>query len=171
MIAYRIQVELCSSSVRFLESSSGTWTTELLWLASSGVLNEKSLIVLNKQVFNLSFGLLILVLLIVRNDSLGNCHSDSHDLGHGTTAFNSNSDAKILESVSSNDEDWLVDLHSHGLWLDQLEWLSVDSDNTLSSFSSISSSIDTLDESNSGCVLLSTESSHLLLFFTHTCYL
>ena len=42
------------SSVRLLESGSGTLTTELLWLGSSGVSNDQSLVVLEEDFLELS---------------------------------------------------------------------------------------------------------------------
>ena len=116
------------SSVRFLESSSGTFTTELLWLASSGVGNNKTLVVRDKELLHLSLGGLIVVFLGVGNSGLGDGHSDGHALIHGTTTADSNSDGKVLESRCSQNENWFVHLGDHGLWLNKMEWLSVDSD-------------------------------------------
>ena len=102
---------------------------------------------------------LIRVLLAVGNESFSDGHSDSHDLVHSTTTLDSNSDAKILKFIGSDEEDWLVDLGSHGLWLKKGDWLLVDSDESVS----------LLAESNSGGVLLLTEGSNLLnvFLFTH----
>ena len=146
------------SSVRFLESCSGTWTTELLWLASSGIRDEESLVVLHEKFLKISLSGLISVFLVVSDQGLGDGHSDSHDLVHSTTALNSNSDAEILKFIGSNDEDWLINLSSHGLWLDKRNWLFVDSDESVS----------LLAKGNSGSVLLLSESSNLLNLFLFT---
>lgn len=124
----KILPAVCRSSVRFLESSSGTFTTELLWLASSGVGNEESLVVGDKELFHLSLGGLIVVLLGVGDDGLGDSHSDGHALVHGTSTADSNSDGEVLEGRGTEDEHWLVNLGDHGLWLNKVEWLSIDSD-------------------------------------------
>ena len=149
------------SSIRFLESSSGTFTTELLWLTSSGIWNEKSLVVLEKSFFELSLGWFIIVSLVEWDNSLGNGHSNSHTLIHGTTTLNSDSDAKILKSLFTEKKNWFIDLDSHWLWLNELDWLSIHSDKALTS----------LAESNGSCVLLLSESSNLLLIRLVTHYL
>merc|ERR1712166_245839 len=90
--------------------------------------------------------------LCVSDNGFSNSLSDSNDLGHGTTTSNSNSNGEVLESIGAEDEDWLIDLQSHGCWLDKIDWLSINSKDT-GSF---------LAESNSGCVLFLSESSNLL---------
>jgi hypothetical protein len=101
------------SSVRFLESSSGTFTTEFLWLTSSSVGNEETLVILKEKFLEFSLFGLIGVLLVVGDESFSDSHSDGHDLVHSTTTLDSNSDAEILESIGTDDEDWLIDLGSH----------------------------------------------------------
>merc|ERR1711871_848565 len=101
------------SSVRFLESSSGTFTSEFLWLASSSVGNEETLVILEEKFLEFSLFALVGVLLVVSDESLSNSHSDGHDLVHSTTTLDSNSDAEILEFIGSDDEDWLINLSSH----------------------------------------------------------
>ena len=140
------------STIRFLESCSSSSSTEFLWFTSSGVGDNESLVVLQKKVFNFHLGLLVMELLVVGNQGLGNGHSDGGALGEGTTTSNSDSDGKILELVSSSKENWLEDLHFHGLWLDKVKWLTVYSNQTVSF----------LAEGNSGGILLSSEGSNLL---------
>ena len=145
------------SSVRFLESCSSTFTTEFLWLASSWITGQESFIVLEKEILEFSLGGFVTESLGVCDNGFSDGLSDSDDLGHGTSTSDSDSDGEILESISSEDEDWLINLQSHGCWLNKINWLSIDSEDT-GSF---------LAESNSGCVLFLSESSNLLLIFTH----
>ena len=70
-------------TVRLLVTGTGTWTTELLWLAASVVGNEKSTVVCNESLLQLVLAVLIDVLLVVgdlhilnqflRSFGLGNC--------------------------------------------------------------------------------------------------
>lgn len=48
-----------------------------------------------------------------------------------TTTGNSNPDIDVRELVNAEDEDWLVDLESQDLRLDEGEWLSVNLNQTL----------------------------------------
>ena len=148
------------SSVRFLVSSSGTFTSELLWLASSWVSGEKSLVVREEELLKLSLGGLILVLLGVGEDSLGDSESHGHALIHRTTTAHSNSDGQVLEFGGAEDEDWLENLGDHGLWLDKVKWLSVDSNESGT----------LLAQGNGGGVLLLSEGSYLFLLVTHYFY-
>jgi len=59
------------SSVRLLESGSGTFTTELLGLASSGIGDEEGLVVLEEDFLELSLALFVMVLLVVGEEGLG----------------------------------------------------------------------------------------------------
>ena len=145
------------SSVRFLESSSSTFTTEFLWFTSSGIWNDKTLIILQKSFLQLSFGALVVVLLVVCDHRLGNSHSNRHNLVHGTSTLDSNSNAQIFESVFSEEENWLIDLSSHWFWFNKLKWFTIDSDNS-NAF---------LAKSNCSCILLLPESSYLFSFVTH----
>ena len=145
------------SSVRFLESCSGTSTTEFLWLASSGITGEEGLVVLEEKILKLSLGGLVTESLGVSDNGFGDSLSDSDNLGHGTSTSNSDSDSEILESIGAEDEDWLINLQSHGCWLNKVDWLTIDSEYAGS----------LLTESNSGCVLFLSESSNLLQIVTH----
>lgn len=148
---------MARSSVRFLVSGSGTMTSEFLWLASSGVGNQETLVVREEELLHLSLGGLIVVFLGVGDDSLGDSHSHGHALVHGTSTADSNSDGEVLELGGTQNEKWLVNLGHHGLWLNEVEWLSVHSNE--------SSTL--LAQGNGGCVLLLSKSSHLLLLVTH----
>ena len=155
----RVKMIFICSSIRLLVSSSGTFTTELLRLTSSGVGNEESLVVLEEKLLELKLGLFVVVLLIVGDESLGDGLSDSHDLSHRTGASDAALDGEVLKPVATNDEDGLKDLGPHGFGFNQMERLSINSDEAMT----------IRYRCNSGSVLLSTKSSNLLLFnlFTH----
>ena len=91
------------SSVRLLESSSGTFTTELFRLTTSGVRDEETLVVLKKKFFKLSFGGLVVILLIVSNNSFRKSLSYGINLSDVTSTSYSNSDVQILESFKSKE--------------------------------------------------------------------
>ena len=123
-----VVVRSCCSSVRLLESRSGTGTSEFLWLASSGVLDEKTSIVREKNFLELSLLLLVLVLLVISNDGLGDGLSESHHLVAGTSTSYSALNDEVLELVSAEQKDWLVKFHLQRLRLDEVNGSSVDSD-------------------------------------------
>ena len=150
------------SSVRLLVSGSSTLTSELLWLASSVVRDKETLVVRNEQFLDLSLAGLVEVFLVVSDQSSGNGLSHGHDLGHGTGSLDSYSNAEILESVTTGDKDWLEDFHSHGLWLDELEWLSIDSNDAFALSVSTFALLGTLNEGDGRSVFLFTEGSNLL---------
>ena len=144
------------STVRLLVSGTGTGTTELLGFASSGIRNKETLVVLQKQILKFSLWLLINELLVVCNDSFGNCHTNGHNLVGLTTTTNTNLDVEVLELVSPQQEDWLIHLGTKWLWLNQFNSLSVNSDATVAWG----------DQSDSSGVLLSSEGLNLI-FLTH----
>jgi hypothetical protein len=112
---------------------------------------------LEEEVLKFSLGALVGVFLGVSDNGLGNGLSDGNNLGHGSTTSNSDSDGEVLESIGTEDEDWLVNLKSHGCWLNKIDWFTIDSE--------YAGSI--LAEGNSGCVLFLSESSNLLQIVTH----
>ena len=63
-------------TVRLLEASAGTTTTELLGLAAAGIGNEKGAVVRQQEVLDLLLALLVNVLLVVSHKAL------SHRLAH-----------------------------------------------------------------------------------------
>ena len=87
------------SSVRFLESSSGTFTTEFLWLTSSSVGNEETLVILKEKFLEFSLFGLIGVLLVVGDESFSDSHSDGHYLVYRKA------DNKTLKSVNYSPAD------------------------------------------------------------------
>ena len=68
------------SSVRLLETRSGTVTTELLGLAAARVGNEEGLVILDEQFLELTLGRLVVVLLGEGDNGLGDGLTDGEDL-------------------------------------------------------------------------------------------
>lgn len=124
IIAYRL-------TVRLLESGSGTATTELLWLHSSGVSNQQGLVVSSKDLLQLVLGGLVNVFLVVSNQTLGNGLSDSVNLGDVTTTGDLDSDIDVLELVQANQSKRLVNLESQDFRLNQGDGGAVHLDQTL----------------------------------------
>jgi len=147
------------SSVRFLVASSGTVTTELLGFHASWVGDEKTLIVLNEQLFKFSLWCLIMILLVEGDQRLRDSLTDCHNLRSCTTTLYTDTDVQVLEAVSSEKQDWFPDLKTEGCGLKKLEGLSVNFDEA-----SASGGV-----SNSCCIFLSAEALNLLCFlrFTH----
>ena len=56
------------------------------------------------------------------------------DLRGLTTTLNTDADIDVGETLLAEDEDGLEDLEAEGLWLDQLEGNTVNTDHTLSGF-------------------------------------
>ena len=83
---------------------------------------------MNEEIFKLSLGLFVVVLLVESDDSLGHGLAGSEYLIGGTTTTDADADVQVLEAVSSEKEDGLEDLGAHGLGLNQMEGLSIDSD-------------------------------------------
>lgn len=116
------------SSVRLLESGTGTLTTELLGLGSSGVGNDQGLVVLKEHFLELSLGLLVVILLIEGEECLSDGLADGEDLVGLTTTLNSHSDVDVFKLVTTDKEDGLEGLKSEGFGLNKSKGLSVDSD-------------------------------------------
>lgn len=93
----------CRSSVRLLESSSGTLTTELLGLGSSGVSDDQGLVVLEEDFLKLSLLLLVVVLLVVGKEGLCDGLADGEYLVGLTTTGNSHSDVDVFKLVASDE--------------------------------------------------------------------
>jgi hypothetical protein len=148
-----LSVSEVRSSVRLLESGTGTLTTELLGLGSSGVSDDQSLVVLKEHFLKLSLGLLVVVLLIVGEEGLGDGLADGEDLVGLTTTLNSHSDVDVFKLVTTDKEDGLEGLNSERLGLNKSEGLSVDSDGASTGGAS----------GNGGRSLLLTESLNLFL--------
>ena len=149
------------SSVRLLVSSSGTLTSELLGFHASGVSNEQALVVLDKEFLKLSLGGLVVVLLVVSDQRLGDGLADGDQLGSGTATSDTNADVQVLEALGAKEEDGLPDFETEGSGLEQLEGLAVDFDE-----SSAGGAV-----GDGGRVLFSAEALNLLCFFVSHLFL
>lgn len=118
-------------TVRLLESGSGTTSTKLLWLHSSGVSNQQGLVVRREDLLELVLGSLVNVLLVVSNQTLGNGLSDGVNLRNVTTTGDLDSDVDVLELVQASQSQWLVNLETQDLWLHQGDRRTVNLDQTL----------------------------------------
>merc|ERR1719246_232178 len=134
------------SSVRLLETRSGTTATELLGLATTGVGDKEGFVVLDEELLKLALGGLVLVLLSVSNDGL----TDGHNLGGLTTTTDADAHVKVLETRLAEKENGLPGLHPHRGGLHNVHRLSID---TNISFASCNCG-------NSGGVLLATKGLH-----------
>lgn len=72
------------SSIRFLDSGSGTWTTILLGLASSRIGDEEGPVILEKSFFNLTLLGFVYEFLVISYDSLCDGLPDGINLGNIT---------------------------------------------------------------------------------------
>ena len=107
---------------------------------------------MEELLFKFSLCVFVDVFLIIGDDGFGDSLSDGVDLASVTTTSALNSDVKIGESLGSEKEDGLIDLNSQGCGLKDIEWVSVDSDDTGTG----------LAGSDSKTVLLSAESLNVL---------
>lgn len=97
-------------TVRFLVTSTSTWTTEFLGLGPSGIGNEECAVVLDESLLELVLGVLVDVLLVVGDDGLGDGLADGVDLGDVTTTGDADTDIDTGELVEADDQKGLVDL-------------------------------------------------------------
>ena len=149
-----INAIISRSSVRFLDSSSGAGTTVLLGFASSRISDQKTSVVLQKSLLDLSLLGLVDVLLIVSDDSFGNGLSDSIDLGNVSWASNSHSDVQVLESVQAQKENRFHDLDSQCSGFKDIDGGAINSEHSLACSHG----------SDSNSVLLFAEGLHKLSF-------
>jgi len=80
----------------------------------------KELLHYDISTFYLSLFILVDVLLIVGNNSLGKCLSNGVDLRYITSSSDSNPNIKVLESLESEEQDGFKDFDSEGLRLQEL---------------------------------------------------
>ena len=142
------------SSIGLLETRSSALTTELLGLAASGVGDKEGLVVLEEEFLELTLGGLVVVLLIVGDETLGNGLTDGQNLRARTTSTDADAHVEGLEAALSDEKDWLENLQSEGGWLQNVDRLSIDTN--------ISSALG--DGGHGSGVLLSSEGLHLLSF-------
>ena len=155
-----VRWKLLSSSVltvRLLISGSCTWTTKLLWLASSGVSNDQRSVVSDKDISNLLLGGLINVLLIVSKESLSDGLTDGVDLGSVTTTSDSKSHVDLGEVFLSEEKNRLESLNSQCWGINKVKGDTIDSDHTSTG----------LDKGNGNGVTLAAKGLNILTLSGH----
>lgn len=128
-------------------SGTGTWTTELLGFASSGIGNKKSSVVRDESLLQLILALFVNILLVVSNETLGNGLTDGIDLRDMTTTRDLNSDINVGKLIKTNNEERLVNLETKNLGFNKGDGDTINLEETLAS----------LNVGNSGSSLLLTE--------------
>ena len=88
---------------------------------------------MNKRLLQCVLAVLINELLVVCNNRLGNCLTNSVNLGSMSTTSNSDANVDTRELVEANNQEGFVNLESQDLGLDEVKRLSIDLDETLSS--------------------------------------
>merc|ERR1719277_1369012 len=121
-------------TVGLLEPGAGSWTAELLGLASPGVGYQQATVVLNKGILDCLLALLVNILLIVSDESLGQSLSDGVDLSDSTASLDTDPHVNISEPVLTQELDRLGELVLEGLRLNLCEGLAIDTDKSLSAF-------------------------------------
>merc|ERR1711878_223753 len=87
----------CGLTVRFLVSGAGSWTSELLGLASSGISDQEAPVELDKGVLDGLLALFVNVLLVEGDKGLGECLTDSVDLSNATATLDTDPDVDVGE--------------------------------------------------------------------------
>lgn len=118
-------------SVRLLVSGSGTGSTKLLGLHSSGIGNQQSSVERSEGLLELVLGLLVDKLLVESNETLGNGLSDGVNLGHVSSTGHLDSDVNVGKLVEANNEERLVDLESQNSGLNEGDGGTVELDEAL----------------------------------------
>merc|ERR1712154_622950 len=96
-------------TVRLLVYGSGSGTSKLLGLVSSGISDQQRAVELDEDVLDLLLALLIDILLVVGDQRLGKSLPDGVDLGHVATALHTNADVDVSKPVLSKKQNWLHD--------------------------------------------------------------
>uniref|UniRef100_A0A7S3R7Z4 Uncharacterized protein n=1 Tax=Dunaliella tertiolecta TaxID=3047 RepID=A0A7S3R7Z4_DUNTE len=91
-------------SVGLLEPRAGTATTKLLWLAAAGVRHQQAAVVLQQVILQLGLALLIHVLLVEGDHSLGDGLADGVDLRDVATTLDAQADVQVLQALTPDDE-------------------------------------------------------------------
>ena len=140
------------SSIGLLVAGTGTVAAEFLGLHAARIRNEQSFVVLDKERFQLTLGVFVVVLLVIGNDGLGNSLTHGQNLSRRTGAGDTHADVKISEVSGAEQKNRLPNLHPEGSGLEDLNGLSVNVDKAFAGSAS----------GNGGRVLLAAESLNLL---------
>lgn len=108
-------------------------TTELLGLAAARVSDKEGLVVLDEEFLELTLHGLVVILLRVSDDSLGDGLTDGQNLRAGTTTTDADANVQVLEARGTEEEDGLQNFHSHRDRLHNVQRLSIDTNISSSS--------------------------------------
>jgi len=114
-----------------LEPGTSTTTTKFLGLAAPRISDKQGTVIPDENVLDLLLGLLIDVLLVVSDERLGDALPDGVDLRGMTSTLDANPHVDAIEAVATQKENGLEHLVAQDLRLHQLDWGSVDLDQTL----------------------------------------
>ena len=117
-------------TVTLLETGTSTTPTKLLRLAPPRIRHKESPIVTDKDILHLLLRLLVHVLLVESHESLGDTLTDGVDLGSVTTTLDTDPHVDASETVLAEEKDWLEDLETEDLWVEQLDRGAVELDHT-----------------------------------------
>jgi len=116
----------CSLTVRLLETSAGTPSSELLRLAPPRVSDQKGPVVLHEDVLDLLLGGLIHKFTVVGNNGLGDSLPDGVDLSSVSSSLDADADIEVGETLLAKEKDRLKGLKAEDLGLEELDGASVD---------------------------------------------
>ena len=115
-------------TVGLLVAGTRTRATKLLRLAAARVSNKEAAVVADEKVAQLLLGRLVHVLLVVRNDGLGNGLAHGVDLRRGTTTLDKDANVQARKALLTEDEDGLKGLQAQRLRLHQLQRRAIHAD-------------------------------------------
>lgn len=119
-------------TVRLLVTSASTWTTKLLGLATARISNKQRTIISNQLVTQLLLGGLIYILLVVRNNTLGQSLADSVNLGSVTATLDGDADVDLGKGLLAQNQDGLENLQAKSLGLSEFDGLAIELDQAVS---------------------------------------
>jgi hypothetical protein len=121
-----------SLTVRLLETGTGTASSVLLWLTSTGITDKKVTIIIQKGLSQLVLAALVNILGMVSDNSLGNSGTDGVNLGDNSTSLHTDTNIKVGEFFLSEDKDGLEGLQAKRFGLNKLNGLTIDLNKTTS---------------------------------------
>ncbi|KAJ6263598.1 hypothetical protein Dda_2166 [Drechslerella dactyloides] len=119
----RRTTELCND---VLVSGTGARPAKLLRLTPPVVRHQQRPVVLQQRGLELVLRVLVHVLLVIRDNALGDRLADGVDLRRVATARYADADVDVGELVEAEDEQGLVDLEAEDFRLDEVDWGPVD---------------------------------------------
>ncbi|KAL0903326.1 hypothetical protein M5K25_027697 [Dendrobium thyrsiflorum] len=124
-------IQTADLTIRFLESCTSTATTKLLGLAASWIGDKERTVVPDEDVLYLLFGVLVNILLVVSNESLGDALADGVYLRGLTTSSDADPHVDSPKSFNPGEQDWFKGFVAEDLRLHELDRDAVNLDQTL----------------------------------------